>query len=498
MLVNKLTDIERFGREGRIDETFTPPKTEPYAERQYLRWWLSDPSARDQFVLYRGDSVGVFWNRKKENPEPVIERRNWTESFVRWSPLGTFLLSIHKQGIQLWGGEGWTRFSRFPHPNVNLVDFSPTEKYICTWSNAPIQYVEGHPVITPEDEGKNYIVWEVATGKPLRSFAAVDLPGPSVDENGVPVKKKVQWPAFKWSADDKYVARLIPNQSLSVYELPNMVLLDKQTIKIEGIVDFEWSPSTPSRDGIKGYEQLICYWTPEIGPNPAKVGLISIPSKEIVRTRNLFNVTDCKLHWQSDSKYICCKVDRHLTKRGKTVATSLEIFRVKEKGVPVEVVEAVKENVINFSWEPKGDRFVLITAQEGVPGGVPPKTSVLFFCPEKAKGNLVGNFKLIRTIDKKTSNAIYWSPKGRFVVVATEHSQNNFDLDFYDLDFEGEKPESDKDLTANLQLMGTSDHFGVTGVAWDPTGRYVASSSSIWHHSVSFIFTNISKLCDRY
>ena len=483
--INKLTDIDKYGREGKINETYEPPKIEPFAEKEHLRWWLADENARDQLVMYRGESVGVFWNRKKETPEMIVDRQFWTEIFVQWSPMGTYLATMHKKGVQLWGGQSWSRQTRFPHPECNMIDFSPSELYITTWSFKPIEVDENDPILSIEEDGKNYIIWDVQTGKPLRSFQTYDVPGPTVDENGVPIKKKIPWPAFKWSSDDKYVARMLEGQSISVYELPRMNLLEKTTIKIEGVKDFEWAPATPQRDGVRTYEQLFCYWTPEIGSNPAKVGLMSIPSKEIVRTRNLFNVTDAKLHWQSQAAYVCVKVDRH-SKSKKSLATNLEIFRVREKGVPVEVVDSIKDTVINFAWEPKGDRFVLITTAEVVVAtAVPPKTSVSFFCPEKIKGAGVGNFKHIRTIDKKNSNAIYWSPKGRFVIVATVHSQQSFDLDFWDLDFEGEKSESDKDLTANLQLMATADHYGVTDIDWDPTGRYVATSASVWKHSVS-------------
>ncbi len=83
-----------------------------------------------------------------------------------------------------------------------------------------------------------------------------------------------------------------------------MTLLDKTSIKIEGVMDFEWAPAKPQRESVKTYEQLVCYWTPEIGSNPAKVGLMSIPSKQVVRTLNLFSVTDAKLHWQS-TRHIC-------------------------------------------------------------------------------------------------------------------------------------------------------------------------------------------------
>jgi translation initiation factor 3 subunit B len=485
--VNKLTDIEKYGREGRIDEEYHPPEEEPFTDREHLRSWLFDPQARDQFVMFRGDNVGVFWNNKKEPPEPIVDRNHWTQLFVSWSPQGTYLASIHQQGVQLWGGPSFKRIRQFPHPFVSLIEFSPGESYITTWSNQPITVEEGKGPLSIDEEGKHIIIWDIATGKPLRSFHAHDLPPPpGADAAGLPPKPKVQWPAFKWSADEKYVARMKPQESVAIYELPRMNLLDKAVIKVEGIMDFEWAPAITQREGIKSYESLLCYWTPEIGSKPASVALMSVPSKEIVRTRNLFNVTDAKLHWQSEGKFICVKVDRH-SKSKKSVGTNLEIFRIREKGVPVEVVDSLKDTVINFAWEPKGDRFVLITAGEAVAGSnVAAKTAVSFFAPEKVKGPGTGGFKHVKTFDKKNSNGIYWSPKGRFVVVATVSVQAHSDLDFYDMDFEGEKPENEpaSALNANLMLMNTEDHYGVTDVDWDPTGRYVTTSASVWTHQV--------------
>jgi translation initiation factor 3 subunit B len=486
MAVNKLTDIDRYGKEGRIDEEYHAPEIAPFEQKEHLRWWLGDPDSRDQMAFYRAEKVGVFWNEKEEAPEVIVDRENWTESFIQWSPRGTYLTSMHAQGVQLWGGKAWSRQKRFAHPGVNLVDYSPSEQYLTTWSHRPLQVDENHPVpsLSLEEDGKNYIIWDVATGKPLRSFATIDMPA-GIDADGNPVKKKLQWPTFKWSSDDKYVARMTQGSSIAVYELPRMNLLDKSSIKIEGVMDFEWAPATPKRDGIKTYEQLLCYWTPELGSNPAKVGLMTLPSKEIVRTRNLFNVSDAKLHWQSDAAYVCVKVDRH-SKSKKSLATNLEIFRVREKGVPVEVVDSIKDTVINFAWEPKGNRFVLITTGEVIPNAaVGPKTAVSFFAPEKLKGGAPGNFRHIRTVDKKNSNAIYWSPKGRFVVVAALQSQQSFELDFWDLSFEKPKDESekgDKELNANLQLMDTVEHYGVTDIEWDPTGRYVATVASAFRH----------------
>ena len=197
--------------------------------------------------MFRGDNVGVFWNMKKEAPEPVVDRKHWTQLFVSWSPHGTFLASIHQQGVQLWGGPEFNRIKQFPHPFVSLVEFSPNENYITTWSNQPIVYEEGKGPLTIDEEGKHIVIWDIKTGKPLRSFVAYDLAPPAgVDGAAPPQKAKVQWPAFKWSADEKYVARMKPGESISIYETPRMNLLDKTSVKIEKIVDFEWAPVTPS------------------------------------------------------------------------------------------------------------------------------------------------------------------------------------------------------------------------------------------------------------
>lgn len=473
--VNKLTDIYDYGRTGSEGEFVVPPP-QAYKEGPHLRSWLADQAGRDQFVTLRGDEVAVWWNRKSEPAEADISRPGWTETYVQWSPLGSYLVSLHRQGVQIWGGPQWISLNRFPHPAVKLIDFSPNERYLVTWSNEPLvlppeRHRENH-IFTVEDQGKQLFVWDIRTGTVLRSFTTAT----GDDPHG---KQKMIWPLFKWSPDDKYVGRVIPGQSINIYQTPDMGLLDKKSTKIEGVVDFEWSPAVPG----KSAQQLLSFWSPEQPNQTARVGLMTIPSKEVIRTRNLFSVSDCRLHWQSRGDFLCVKADRH-TKTKKSTYTNLEFFRINEKNIPVEVVE-LKDTVINFAWEPKGERFVIISSSDptmAIPGGIPPRTNVTFYGIEKAKG-ATGNFRIIRTVEKKLCNGIFWSPKGRHVVVATVGGSNSFELEFWDLDFEGERKENEKELNSNLQLMATSEHYGMTEVEWDPSGRYVATSASIWRQT---------------
>ena len=59
----------------------------------------------------------------------LFRRQNWTETYVRWSPNGNYLATFHKRGIALWGAEKFKQIMRFQHEGVQLIDFSPCEKY---------------------------------------------------------------------------------------------------------------------------------------------------------------------------------------------------------------------------------------------------------------------------------------------------------------------------------------------------------------------------------
>ena len=108
--------------------------------------------------------------------------------------------------------------------------------------------------------------------------------------------------------------------------------------------DFSWSPK----------ENILAYWVAEDKDVPARVVLQEIPSRNEIRVKNLFNVADCKMHWQKCGDYLCVKVDRYkkLLKDEKDVKYAgmyynFEIFDMQEKQIPVDSVE-VNNSFINF------------------------------------------------------------------------------------------------------------------------------------------------------
>jgi translation initiation factor 3 subunit B len=70
-------------------------------------------------------------------------------------------------------------------------------------------------------------------------------------------------------------------------------------------------------------------------------------------------------------------------------------------------------------------------------------------------------------------------------------SSSKSDMEFWDMDFNvddfGRKDivERKEEWGAAMQQMAAVDHYGVTDIEWDPSGRYVTSSVSVWRHTVS-------------
>ncbi|KAG6517054.1 eukaryotic translation initiation factor 3 subunit B-like [Zingiber officinale] len=438
--VNVLDDFEKYMK---VPEEWKASEIKPYMPGENLQQWLTDEKARDQFVIRAGSNTEVFWNDPRQlMPELVHQRQYWTESFVQWSPLGTYLATVHRQGAAVWGGAStFNRLMRFAHPQVRQIDFSPSEKYIITYSS--------HEPSNPRDSHRIVInIFDVRTGKLMRDFKG------NVDEfatGGSGGVSGISWPVFRWGGgrEDKYFARIGKNV-IAVYETETFTLVDKKSMKVDNVVDFSWSPTDP----------ILALFVPEQGGGnqPARVSLVQIPGKEELRQKNLFSVSDCKVYWQNNGEYLAVKVDRY-TKTKKSTYTGFELFRIKERDIPIEVLELDNKNdkIIAFAWEPKGHRFAVIH-------GDGPRPDISFYSMRTSQNT--GRVSKLMTLKSKQANALYWSPAGRYILLAGLKGFNG-QLEFYNVD--------------ELETMATGEHFMATDIEWDPTGRYVATAVTSVH-----------------
>lgn len=466
LLVNKLSDIERFGNDQTITEEYVPPKQINFQPREHLRSWLADAAGREQLFMHVNETVHINWFKRTEEPKLAGKLDRVHDGPARWSPKGTYLATMYNFGVQLNGGSSFKILAQFLHFNVKAFYFSPNEQYLVTFSDVAIGDAPENDPENPkvpfgeQDVGNQVVVWDVRTQLPLRSFP--------IPTNSKGVKQKIIWPVLKWSADSKYFARVSPGESLSIYETPSMGLVDKKSVKIPGIVDFSFAPTGIKLDGKGEEEQVLCYWTPEIGNQAARVSIMSVPSKNVIRTRNLFNVSDCRFHWQDQGKFLCVKVDRH-TRTKKQTFTNLEFFRMTEKAIPVEVIE-LKDTVTNFAWEPKGDKFITISRHDSAdPNDKPlPNSNTVSFYALERKKNIQAAWKVVKAFEKKSTTSIYWSPKGRFAVTTNfgvpGTAQAN--LEFWEF-------ESD-DTSNTITQVSSGEYYGIVDMEWDPSGRFIA------------------------
>jgi translation initiation factor 3 subunit B len=220
--------------------------------------------------------------------------------------------------------------------------------------------------------------------------------------------------------------------------------LDKKSIVVKGIKDFQWSPS----------DHLIAYWLPELGEYPSKIIIMRIPNRQEIATKSRHLVSDCKLQWHKQGDYLCVRVDHWVNKSKKNQISCFEIFHTKVNETPIDSIE-MKENVIDFSLEPNGNKLAIIH------GEPPTRISVRFY-----KINDKGMPPtILKTFEKQPVNTLFWSPAGQFIVLAGLKSMDGL-LEFVD--------------TSDMSLMHKQEHTKVSDILWDPTGRYVVSSLSYW------------------
>ncbi|CAI5714178.1 unnamed protein product [Peronospora farinosa] len=424
MIVNKYEDIERYEK---TTTEFVAPNVEKLVEPKNLQTWLMDPARRDMFVLRHGSETEIFWSDKGEiefvyaGDREKTNGKQWCSQYVLWSPQGTYLATFHPQGIALWGGDKYEKVGRFAHKNVTRAVFSPHENYLIT--------------VSETEQDSAIIIWDVKTSKMLRAFPAGKPTGAKNE-----VVQGLMTP-FKWSAGDKYVARR-GNDVISIYELPSMKLLEKKSLRAEGVHDFFWSPT----------DLILAYWAPEGNNVPARVSLVELPSRREVRQKNLFNVSDCKLHWHPNGTFLCVKVTRH-SKSKKTMFTNFELFRLQEQLVPVEMLE-IKDNIVAFAWEPKGTRFATVH------GEGQQRLSVSFYDMD-GENKSTKEVTLLYTLKDKACSHLYWSPLGNNIVLAGL-GEINGQLEFWD--------------ATEQQSITVQEHFKCTHVEWDPSGRVVATA----------------------
>mmetsp|Transcript_36181 Transcript_36181/g.84827 ORF Transcript_36181/g.84827 Transcript_36181/m.84827 type:complete len:709 (-) Transcript_36181:75-2201(-) len=434
--VFKVVKFDQFDHIVNRSDNFVPNHTLTTFSRSDFRDWLLDKKCREQFLIRYQQETEIYWHDtaigrpvKQYGGEREKEQKKiWCDWKVQWSPQGSYVVTFHQQGVALWAGPEFTKKQRFPHASAKYVEFSPTEEFILTWNGA-------HASDKDAASNSAVCIFRVLTGECVRKCRT-----PAV----LPLGDEHPNQYFLWSFDGKYVAECgeakIYVRDTETFELIKDEEGKKKALNYDGLHTFQWSPK----------DNIIAAWILEKENNPARLVLVDIPSRKELQTRSKTQV-EAQMHWQSEGDYLCLIVTK-LSKAKKKGATNIEIFRMREKNIPVEGVE-VKETVKGFYWETKGSRFAVLLTDES---GHHPKLA--FYALEKQKLECIYTFDL----PSNSFNAMFWAPEGQyFVCAALGHGDLLWGALMQDNKFE---------------VLHKDEHFMLTNVEWDPSSRYVMTS----------------------
>ena len=128
---------------------------------------------------------------------------------------------------------------------------------------------------------------------------------PCLTRPGAPLRLQPKLSLYKssWTQADtcaalgrRYFARM-GKGIISVYEAPDMALLDKRSLKLDAVFDFAWSPTAPI---------LCAFQLEQAGGNlPARISLVRIPDRTELRQKNLFSVSGAQ---QDGTQDVPCEV----------------------------------------------------------------------------------------------------------------------------------------------------------------------------------------------
>ncbi|CAI4225753.1 unnamed protein product [Auanema sp. JU1783] len=438
---------------------WAPPQQQPFSDPGDLWWWMQNSRCRDQFAVHFEKNgvptVGVYWHIKGHEPELAgdtakAERNSWTETIFKWSPHGSYMTTVHSQGVILWGGPDYTRCQRFAHHSVQCVDFSPCEKYLVTYANPTEKMHWGN-----DDDCLR--IWDVRTGELLKTFSLYAL----TNRNQLPF-----WPFFQWSHDEKYFACLkAPEKDklekekkvngISVFETEKFGLVDKRHVIIENIQSFQWSPT----------QNVIAYYSECTDSLPAEFGLMQVPTHSKLRSGRIYNVAEAQMFWQPNGKRLAVYTKRYSKKQTRETGEvkyvggcsyHLEIFELDKKDVSLMNLP-LPDPFINFGWEPNGDKFCVLTGNQAK------ATPHVYKIDSKSPHPL----KLMSKLDAGVQfNEVVWAPSGGWLAVLAKLSTGG-NVVFVDATLQEAK------------RTNVVEHPGFNKGVWDPTGRYFVTCTTL-------------------
>ncbi|KAI1716079.1 eukaryotic translation initiation factor eIF2A domain-containing protein [Ditylenchus destructor] len=431
-----MTDFEEIVEDP--DKNWKTPEKLPFHDFGNLWSWTEDDRCREQFVVQVLETekdetaavMAVYYNGVRGPSLASDKRKNWSENHcVEWSPYGSYLTTVQKKDVVLWGGSDFKCLRRFSHKGADFVAFSPKESFITSvCSQAKHQ-----------DSEYCVKIFDVV----LNELKMTLLP---------PGERFEEWPFVKWSSDEKFFAYRESNE-IRIFNSDTFTLCEPKHLHIDGLIFFEWNP-------IKNW---IAYYTKEMDDAnaPPVIGIMALPSQQKLRTHHIYGVMETKLYWHDSGDYLAAIAKRALNLKKKKTAENtvycLDIFDCS--GKEVSIIEQKFDHsdgaVIDFGWEPKGLKCCVL-----LDSGF--KATPRVYQLEKDRGEL----QLVSTLDPAAISFVRWAPSGQWLCLFGNKDNGSAVLLFVDAS------------GTQVKKIREVEHTAVKQVCWDPSGRYCVSMSA--------------------
>eukprot|EP00758_Cryptobia_borreli_P008693 Tbor_TRINITY_DN5410_c5_g1::TRINITY_DN5410_c5_g1_i1::g.25386::m.25386/K03253/EIF3B; translation initiation factor 3 subunit B len=451
------------------DEYILPEEeTEQQSETDLTNNMMLDEDARPQFLVKEGGPrYDITWNwlNWKTNTIDLYRKSSvskndligqWTELdridsnkrsvrcaglFPMWSPFGTYLITEQPEGIILYAGPRMQRVMLVDETEVQQIQVSPSEQYLVVKTTRDIS------------------MWSIRFAKKLRSLSNLSL------SNDI-------WPVIAFNSDDSLcsIVKAVSGKSdekegsvadslLKVYDTATMKLVRgpeidgskvDYSLSIKGLIEVRWSPTSKDQ---------LAFVTTDVTTGGIRVEVGSVLYNEesidyftfnpLVK-KNFLIAVNGSLLWHPAGTHMVAKLN---IKKKASEYIEYCLFKLGRSMASAEHIK-IQGNPLRFSWQPEGRYFAVTVEKEKSD-----KRELQIY-------DIQGKSACMKVATVDTSGyLLLWSPKGSHIV--------SFDFDRSIIELYGIDEKTNK-----ITKYPREVHRLCNKVEWDPTGRFLASSTT--------------------
>lgn len=249
-----------------------------------------------------------------------------------------------------------------------------------------------------------------------------------------------------WSYDDKKFA-VLSKGTVEVFDCST--LRHHQIPTLSGVTQISTSPATG---------HIACF-VPSVNGAMGHISIINLKTMECVRRQNIFNPYAFEFVWHPTGRYLAAYSLCPPETAYKKFTMNVFVFRMKEKGIPVQAMDNTPLEVIHsLSWEPAYNSarfaFVSVAFKGRNVSDKPTFKSDTHVVICSAKPDKIERERVVPT---ESTTTISWSPRGEFFIAATIGVTGSTLL-FVD--------------SRTGDVINRQESVGTVTIEWDSSGRF--------------------------